>query len=490
MREVDMGGDRETFSAEGMPVYEGRMLEQYDHRAKAYVSGRGRTAVWAELPFGSTAKAIVPQWRLDPALLSTKVRARVSRFRVGFCDVTSPSNARTFIAAVLPQQSVAGHTVPTVIFGDQDADWYACLWLGVANSFCMDFLARQKTTLHMTFSTVDSLPFPRPDRCDPVVDEIVWRVVRLSCRGDEMKGFRAAMAMHQGWDFADASPLEGESEREDVMAELEALVALRLFELDKAQLAHILDSFPLIRERDEDRWSEYRTKRVILEAYDALAARVKAGKPYQTRFSPLAVNPRAAHPREGGEVIPLPVKLAAPERPAATCGAGNVPDLATVDTDAWTRPHSTERGEIQAAILAVLRVNNAPMDRRQARVAALICLEPHLLASMLESTEKAQWMRVVGADASTAASASIDATLREWGAALSGLRGRERLVEDLQQNTWSLGIGTEVIDTSGWPEGRASFVVSLLRRLQQSTQMDAIILKLPTVAQQWLANAV
>lgn len=61
--------------------------------------------------------------------------------------------------------------------------------------------------------------------------------------------------------------------------------------------------------------------------------------------------------------------------------------------------------------------------------------------------------------------------------------------EVLQRNTWALGTGTEAIDTSGWPEGRAGLVVNVLRRLQQSTQGDAIILKLPTNVQLWLANA-
>ena len=63
------------------------------------------------------------------------------------------------------------------------------------------------------------------------------------------------------------------------------------------------------------------------------------------------------------------------------------------------------------------------------------------------------------------------------------------MLEELQQNTWALGTGTDAIDTNGWPDGRAGFVVNVLRRLQQSTQVDAIILKLPTTVQQWLANA-
>jgi hypothetical protein len=43
MRELDMGNDREDFGndPDGLPLYEGRMVDAFDHRAKAYVSGRG-----------------------------------------------------------------------------------------------------------------------------------------------------------------------------------------------------------------------------------------------------------------------------------------------------------------------------------------------------------------------------------------------------------------------------------------------------------------
>ena len=53
-REIDMGNDRDLFGefAEGLPLYEGRMIDQFDHRAKAWRSGRGRSAVWVPLRFG------------------------------------------------------------------------------------------------------------------------------------------------------------------------------------------------------------------------------------------------------------------------------------------------------------------------------------------------------------------------------------------------------------------------------------------------------
>ena len=155
----------------------------------------------------------------------------------------------------------------------------------------------------------------------------------------------------------------------------------------------------------------------------------------------------------------------------------------------WARPRSFERGEIQAAILAALKAYGAPMDRRQARLAALLSLEPRLLTGQLDKNEKAHWIRVVGDDAKRAVTASINSTMQEWGGALAGLRGSGKLFENLQTNTWTLGTGIDAIDTSGWPEGRAGFVVKLLRRLQSSTQADELILKLPTVVRKWLDHA-
>ena len=42
--------------------------------------------------------------------------------------------------------------------------------------------------------------------------------------------------------------------------------------------------------------AEYRTRRVILERYDALAAASTSGKPYQTVLSPPPADPSVADP--------------------------------------------------------------------------------------------------------------------------------------------------------------------------------------------------
>ena len=57
-----------------------------------------------------------------------------------------------------------------------------------------------------------------------------------------------------------------EDRRARLRAELDALYA-HLYGLTRDELAYILDTFPIVRRKDEARWGEYRTKRLVLENY-------------------------------------------------------------------------------------------------------------------------------------------------------------------------------------------------------------------------------
>ena len=59
---------------------------------------------------------------------------------------------------------------------------------------------------------------------------------------------------------------------------------------------YIMETFPIVKRKDEQKYGEYRTKRVILEIYDAIAEAIRTGKSYQTRLDPPPADPRIAHP--------------------------------------------------------------------------------------------------------------------------------------------------------------------------------------------------
>jgi hypothetical protein len=68
-----------------------------------------------------------------------------------------------------------------------------------------------------------------------------------------------------------------------------------LYGIERDDVDYIMDTFPLVREKDEKTYGEYRTKRVILEIYDDMLKAMRTGQPYQTRLNPPPADPRVAH---------------------------------------------------------------------------------------------------------------------------------------------------------------------------------------------------
>ena len=162
-REVDMTNDRATFrtaldTPDDIPVIEGRMVHHHRVSAKRYVAGRGRRATWAtQPPFGAL---LLPQWYIRRTDLRAPVRARVDGARAGFCDITGQTNERTVLAALIPSGVVCGNKVPTIDFAS-DSQAYA--WVGIANSFVFDWLARRAVTTTLNFFILRSVAVPMWD---------------------------------------------------------------------------------------------------------------------------------------------------------------------------------------------------------------------------------------------------------------------------------------------------------------------------------------
>ncbi len=289
MREIDMTNDASLFNgdADGIPLYEGRMVGQYDYCAKGYVSGRARAAVWDTLKFGDSRKVITCQWRIRRDQIPEKTAKRVGKYRIGYCWVASPTNERSFIASLLPPNSIAGNAVPTILY-PKDSRWMYVPWLAVANSFVMDFLVRMKVSLNLTFTLLKSLPFPRPSEPDEIVRQLAPLVLRLTCTGQEMVGYWNMMAKLGLVEAVPENVIPGilvEEDRLCAKAEIDAIVARDVFSLSREELDYILETFPVYRNYQEQEYGEFRSKRLILEAYDALAEAAKAGQPYRSPFT-------------------------------------------------------------------------------------------------------------------------------------------------------------------------------------------------------------
>jgi len=66
-----------------------------------------------------------------------------------------------------------------------------------------------------------------------------------------------------------------EERRAQLRAELDALYA-HLYGLSREEVEYILETFPIVKRRDVERWGEYRTKRRVVEAFDVCSMRFNA----------------------------------------------------------------------------------------------------------------------------------------------------------------------------------------------------------------------
>lgn len=279
--EVHMGNNNDLFEidAEGWPLYQGSMVTHHDYRAKGYVAGHGRNVTWEPLAFGSRSKAIRPQWRVLPDRIPSKIRARVARYRIGFCDVARADDQRSLMAALIPPQTVCGHKVPTIEFEPADPA-VMILWLGVANSLPMDFIVRMKVSLTMSMSLMATLPFPRCVTADDATARACALAARLSCAGPEMAPFLRKLEHVSALAGLNLSPSDDPEERDHLAAELDVVVARDLFGLTRDEMAYLLEprdvlgpdctaeTFAALRRAEEREFGEYRTRRLVLEAWD------------------------------------------------------------------------------------------------------------------------------------------------------------------------------------------------------------------------------
>ena len=75
-----------------------------------------------------------------------------------------------------------------------------------------------------------------------------------------------------------------------------------LYGIERDDVDYIMETFPIVKRKDEQKHGEYHTKRQILEIYDAMANSIRNGTPYQTLLDPPPADPRVAHsPREQGK---------------------------------------------------------------------------------------------------------------------------------------------------------------------------------------------
>jgi hypothetical protein len=141
-----------------LPLYQGRMIGQFDCHQCLYVSGKGPASSWEKIPFDR--KHLQPQFLVLQTDVDSSDRV-VKGLKIVFMDVANSTNTRTFIGAVsktFPSQ----HKAPILKIGGGDIiKILACCSL--LNSLVFDYsLRRRMSGLSLgLFILLNDCPLPR-----------------------------------------------------------------------------------------------------------------------------------------------------------------------------------------------------------------------------------------------------------------------------------------------------------------------------------------
>ena len=264
---------------EFLPLYEAKMVQAYDHRAAGVVvesanwMRQGQTDATSLVAHQNPEFVVQPRWWVEDAAVATVLGSRARPTYLCYKDVTSPTNQRTMIAAMIPHAAVV-NSAPLVLTGDDIDAVQTCCLLGNLNSLVLDFVARQKVGgVHLNFFIVEQLPLFAPDaydaRCPWRKNQTLkrWisdRVLKLTCTADDMQ----PLAEAAGFD----PPVHkwNPTERAELAAELDAAFFL-LYGIDRDDVEYILGTFSRARRDAEHGESLFPTDNLILDAYDRLS---------------------------------------------------------------------------------------------------------------------------------------------------------------------------------------------------------------------------
>jgi hypothetical protein len=289
LRMFDMTNDANLFqerNAVGVaPLYEAKMVHHFDHRLGTYEGQTEAQANMGTLPHLTTEQHDDPSFAVRPRywIDNTEVDKRLKRrewqrgWAIGWRDICRSTDQRTVIGTVIPRSAV-GNKFPLLLIRQTSE---AALLIASLSSFVLDYCARQKMSgTSLNFYLAEQFPVLPPSAYGTWSDFIRDRVLEL---------------IYTAWDLApfardlgdDGPPFRWDEDRRFLLrAELDAAF-FHLYGIDRDDVDYIMDTFPIVKRKDEKGHGTYRTKEAILATYDAMTGAKRSGIDYQTPLAPL-----------------------------------------------------------------------------------------------------------------------------------------------------------------------------------------------------------
>ena len=288
--------DGDRFERDGevmLPLYEGKMIHHFDHRFGTYEGQTKAQANQGKLPeldhvaHADPARVTLPKyWVSEDELAARLDDIWDKHWLLGWRDITGAGVIRTLIACIIPRTAV-GNSFPLMApFADPQLVASLCANL---SSIPFDYCARQKGGgTHLNYFTVRQLPALHPEAyamlapwepSTQIRDWLFPRVLELTYTAQNLKAYAEDCG-------DDGPPFAWDPKRRfQLRCEIDAAF-FHLYGVSRDDTAYILDTFPVLEQSEKGEHGEYRTKRMVLDIYDALAAATTKGIPYESPLGP------------------------------------------------------------------------------------------------------------------------------------------------------------------------------------------------------------
>jgi len=279
MRMFDMSNDSHLFfdepAPDRLPLYEAKLIHHYDHRWATYAAdGASRDLSLTEKQ--DPGFQITPRYWVERSEVQERLKAQGwdRQWLMGWRDICRSTDERTVIASAAPIASI-GHTMP-IFFSKEETRLLSC-FLGNWQCLVLDFNARNKIGgTHLTYSYLKQFPYLLPSAYSQAAIEFIQpRVLELTYTAHDLKPWAEDLGY-------EGPPFLFDPERRALLrAELDAFYA-HLYGINRDELRYILDpsdvmgpdypseTFRVLKNNEIRQFGEYRTQRLVLEAWDRL----------------------------------------------------------------------------------------------------------------------------------------------------------------------------------------------------------------------------
>ena len=288
--------DARRFEQDGdvmLPLYEGKMVHQFDHRFGTYEAQSEAQANQGKLPeldhvaHADPGRVTLPRYWVPEDEVGVRLDEIWDRnWLLGWRKIARAGDIRTVVACIIPRAAV--NDAFLLMMPRPDPRLVAGLYANLS-TIPFDYCARQKGGgINLNYFTMRQFPALRPGGygmpapwapSTPIRDWLLPRVLELTYTAWDLKAFAEDCG-------DDGPPFIWDPERRFQLRCENDAAFFHLYGASRDDAAYILDTFQVLKRSEKHEHGEYRTKRVVLETYDALAATAAKGQPYESPLGP------------------------------------------------------------------------------------------------------------------------------------------------------------------------------------------------------------